>query len=104
MWRLRSLVTTEPNRIELTVDSDPRFAGAVGGAVRILAESLGMPEEMCNEFKEAAISAIQQAFAAGPGRPHKVEFLIFADRLDVTVDPDAGSSAIRISRSVVPQR
>ena len=86
------------------MDADPRFAGAVGGVVRILAETLGISDEMCNEFKEAAIRASQQAFAKDPGRPHKVEFLIFHDRLDVTVDPESGTSATRISRSVVPQR
>lgn len=100
----RSPVTTEPKRIEVSMESDPRFAAAVGGAVRILAESLGMPEEMCREFQEAAMRACKQAFSAEPGRSHKVEFLIFADRLDVTVDADSGSSAIRLSRSVVPQR
>ena len=100
----RSPVTTEPKRIELSMESDPRFAAAVGGAVRILAESLGMPEEICREFQEAATRACQQAFAAQPARSHKVEFLLFADRLDVTVDPQTGSSAVRISRSVVPQR
>jgi hypothetical protein len=99
----RSLVTTEPKRIELNMDSDPRFAAAVGGAVRILAESLGMPDEMCREFQETAIRACKQAFVTEPARSHKIEFLLFADRMDVTVDSDAGSSAIRISRSVVPQ-
>ena len=86
------------------MDSDPRFAPAVGGAVRILAESLGMPDEVCQEFKEAAIRASQQAFAMEPARSHRVEFLVFADRLEVTLDPEAGSSAIRLSRSVVSQR
>jgi len=96
-------VTIEAKRIEVSMDSDPRFAAAVGGAVRILAESLGMPDEVSRDFQEAAIRACQQAFAAGPGRSHKVEFLLFADRLDVTVDAASGSSAVRISRSVVPQ-
>jgi len=96
-------VTIEAKRIEVSMDSDPRFAAAVGGAVRILAESLGMPDEVSRDFQEAAIRACQQAFAAGPARSHKVEFLLFADRLDVTVDAASGSSAVRISRSVVPQ-
>lgn len=96
-------MTIEPKRIEVTMDSDPRFTAAVGGAVRILAESLGMPDEVSREFQEAAVRACQQAFAAGPARSHKVEFLLFAHRLDVTLDPASGSSAVRISRSIVPQ-
>ena len=86
------------------MDSDPRFAAAAGGAVRFLAEHAGMPEEVCKEFQEATVHACTKAFEARPKEPHTVEFLVFGDRLDVAVDADAGSRAIRLSRSVVPQR
>lgn len=102
MCRSRSPVTTEPKRIQLHLDSDPRFAAAAGGVVRYLAESIGMPEEVCREFQQATLRACSDAFAARDGE-HTVELLIFADRLEVTVDPGAGSQAIRLSRSVVPQ-
>ena len=97
-------MTTDPKRIELHIDSDPRLAAAAGGAVRFLAEAAGMPEEVCKEFQEATVRACQNAFDARAARSHTVEFLVFGDRLEVTVDADAGSSAIRLTRSVVPLR
>jgi len=97
-------VATEPKRIELHLDSDPRFAAAAGGVVRYLAELIGMPEEVYREFQQATVRACSDAFAARPDGEHIAELLIFADRLEVTVDPGAGSAAKRLSRSVVPQR
>ena len=99
----RSPVTTEPKRIELHIDSDPRLAAAAGGAVRFLAESAGMPEDVCREFEEATVRACLEAFGGRAANSHTVEFLVFPDRLEVAVDPGAGSSAIRLARSVVPQ-
>ena len=93
-------MTTEPKRIQLKLDSDPRLAAAAGGAVRFLAEMAGMPEDVCREFQEATVRACLDAFRAHDGDAHTVEFLVFRDRLEVTVD--AGSSAIRLARSVVP--
>jgi hypothetical protein len=86
------------------MDSDPRFAAAAGGAVRFLAEAAGMPEEVCKEFQEAMVRACMTTFDARPKEPHTLEFLLFGDRLEVAIDADAGSHAIRLSRSVVPQR
>ena len=86
------------------MDSDPRFAAAAGGAVRFLAEAAGMPEDVCKEFKEATVRACTKAFDAQPNGPHAVEFLVFGDRLEVAIDADAGSRALRLSRSVVPLR
>ena len=103
MFPSRSPVATEPKRIELHLDSDPRFAAAAGGVVRYLAESIGMPEEVCREFQQAAVQACSEAFAASSDSAHIVELLIYADRLEVTVDPGAGAAAKRLSRSVVPQ-
>jgi hypothetical protein len=97
-------VTTEPKRIELHIDTDPRLAAAAGGAVRFLAEAAGMPEEVCNEFQEATVRACLKAFEAQESSSHIVELLVFGDRVEVTVDAEAGSHAIRLSRSVVPQR
>ena len=97
-------MSTDPKRIELRLDSDPRLAAGVGAVVRLLAETAGMPEEVCKEFQEAAVRACRQAFDARPAEVHAVELLVFGDRLEVTVDPGAGSSAIRLTRSVVPQR
>ena len=97
-------MTTDHKRIELRLDSDPRLAAGVGGAVRLLAETAGMPDDVCKEFQEATVRACRQAFDARPTDTHTVELLVFGDRLEVTVDAGAGSSAIRLTRSVVPLR
>jgi hypothetical protein len=96
----RTLVATELKRIELHVDADPCFAAAAGGAVRCLAEFAGMPEDVCREFQEATIRACLEAFKLRPTASHVVEFCRFADRVEVVVDPNAGTAAIRLSRSV----
>jgi hypothetical protein len=95
-------LSTDPKRIELHIDSDPRLAAAAGGAVRYLAESVGMTEEVCREFQQATIHACVEAFHQAQMRAHVVELLIYKDRLDVAVDRNS-SAAIRLSRSVVPQ-
>ena len=93
-------MATEPKRIELHVDADPRFAAAAGGAVRCLAEFAGMPEEVCREFQEATIRACLQAFESRPKANHIIEFCRFEDRVEVIVDPNIGAAAIRLTRSV----
>jgi len=104
MLHSRTLVATDPKRVELHVDSDARLAAAVGGAVRFLAESAGMPDEVCREFQEATVRACVETFAAHGEATHLVELLRFDDRLEVIVGGEAGSSAVRLTRSVVPQR
>ena len=95
---------TDPKRIRLQVDCDPRLAAAAGGAVRLLAETAGMPDEVSKEFQEATVRACMKAFEAQPGHSHTLEILVFGDRLEVAVDANAGASAIRLARSVVPLR
>jgi hypothetical protein len=96
----RTLVATELKRIELHLDADPCFAAAAGGAVRCLAEFAGMPEDVCREFQEATIRACLEAFELRPTSSHVVEFCRFEDRVEVIVDPNSGTDAIRLSRSV----
>ena len=97
-------MSTDCKRIELRLDSDPRLAAGVGGAVRLLAEAAGMPDDVANEFQQATVRACIKAFDAHPNETHAVELRVFGDRLEVAVDVDAGSSAIRLTRSVVPLR
>jgi len=96
----RTPVATEPKRIELHLDADPRFAAAAGGAVRNLAEAAGMSEEVCREFQEATIRACLEAFESRVVNSHVVELRCFEDRLEVIVDSNAGQSAIRLARPV----
>lgn len=97
-------MTTEPKRFGIQLDSDPRLAAAAGGAVRLLAETAGMPDEVCKEFQEATVRACIEAFDARPMVTHMVELVVFGDRVEVAVDAAAGTAAIRLSRSVVPLR
>jgi hypothetical protein len=99
----RILVATELKRIELHIDSDPCFAAAAGGALRCFAEFAGMPEDVCREFQTATIQACLQAFKSRPNSSHVVEFCRFEDRVEVTIDSNAGPAAIRLSRSVISQ-
>jgi len=96
----RTLVATDPKRIELHLDADPRFAAAAGGTVRCLAEFAGMPEEVCREFQEATIRACLEAFELRPTSSHVIVFCRFDDRVEVVVDSNAGTAAIRLTRSV----
>lgn len=96
-------MATDPKRIALHLDADPRFAAAAGGAVRCLAELSGMSEEDAREFQAAMIQACLDAFESKNSRSHLIEFTVFEDRLEVVVDSSAGPSAIRLSRQVIPQ-
>jgi len=100
---LRTLVATDPKRIELHVDADPCFAAAAGGAVRCLAEFAGMPEDVSREFQDATVRACLEAFELRPNSSHLIEFCRFEDRVEVVVDSNAGPAAIRLSRSVISQ-
>ena len=93
-------MATDPKRITVHLDADPRFAAAVGGAVRCLAEASGMPEEVCREFQSASVTACLNAFKSRATATHVVEFLRSEDRIEVVVDSNAGSNAIHIARPV----
>ena len=93
-------MATNPKCIRLHLDADPRFAAAAGGAVRYLAEASGMSEDLSREFQEATIRACLEAFESGSTQPHVVELCRFEDRLEVIVDSNAGSAAIRLARPV----
>lgn len=92
-------MATEPKRIKLQFDADPRFAAAAGGAVRYLAEISGMPEDGCRDLQQATVQACLDSFAAAVNG-HVVELIRFEDHLEVTVDsrpvtPDQPNAAAR---------
>ena len=97
-------MTTEPKRIELHVDSDLRLAAAVGAAVRHLAETAGLPEEVSLEFQKEALEATKKLFSAQSTKKHVVDLLVYSDRLEVVLDGGSGSGAVRLTRSLVSQR
>ena len=96
-------MATDPKHIALHLDADPRFAAAAGGAARCLAELSGRSEEDSQEIQTATNRACLDVFASQTNRSHLVEFSVFEDRLEVVVDSNAGSSAIRLSRHVASQ-
>lgn len=93
-------MATEPKRIKVYLDADPRFAAAAGGAVRNLAEAAGMSEEVCREFQEATVRACLRAFESQNNTSHVVELLRFDDRIEVIIDSNAGPAAIHLARTV----
>ncbi len=93
-------MTAEPKRIVLRFDADQRFAIGVGGAVRCLAEASGMPEEVCREFQAATVNACMESFKSNGAAPHQVELSRFDDRIEVVVNANSSSSAIRLARPV----
>jgi hypothetical protein len=93
-------VATEPKRILVCLDADPRFAAAAGGAVRNLAEAAGMSEEVCREFQEATVRATLQAFESRNSEKLLIEFLRFEGRVEVIIDANAGPAAIHLARTV----
>ena len=95
-------MSTETKRIELHLDSDPRLAAAVGGAVRYLAEAAGLPEEVSREFQCEALEACLKLFHSPSASTHVVDLLVYSDRLEVVLDGASGGSAVRLTRSVVP--
>jgi len=93
-------VASDPKRIKVQLDADPRFAAGVGGALRYLAEASGMSDEVCKEFQEAAVKACLNAFRSGAGKCHVVEFLRAEDRIEVLVDAGLDGEPIRLARPV----
>lgn len=93
-------MATDPKRIRVQLDPDPRFAAGVGGAVRFLAEASGMSEEVCKEFQQATVAACLTAFQSESVKCHVVEFLRAEDRIEVVVDSGMDGEPIRLARPV----
>ena len=97
-------MASDPKRIKLQLDADPRFAAGVGGAVRFLAEASGMSEEVCREFQQATVAACLDAFQSAATKYHVVEFLRAEDRIEVVVDAGMDGQPIRLARPVSTHR
>ena len=93
-------MASDPKRIKVQLDADPRFAAGVGGALRYLAEASGMSEQVCQEFQQAAVTACLNAFRTRTGKCHVVEFLRADDRIEVVVDAGLDGEPIRLARPV----
>ncbi|HEY2820519.1 MAG TPA: hypothetical protein VGJ06_05705 [Candidatus Acidoferrum sp.] len=87
-------VDTEPKTIKLQVDADPRFAAAVGGVARYVADSAGMENDAIAQLQAAVVTACNDAFQLlTPDHPHlTVEISKLSDRLEVVLSCECGSS------------
>jgi hypothetical protein len=87
-------VDTEPKTIKLQVDSDPRFAAAVGGVARYMADSAGMENDAIAQLQAAVVTACNDAFQLlTPDHPHlTVEISKLSDRLEVVFSCECGSN------------
>jgi hypothetical protein len=97
---LSRMPVADPKYIKLQIDAHPCFAAAAGGAVRYLAESSGMTEEVCREIQQATVQACLEAFQSSAVQPHIIELSRFEDRIEVVVDSKAGAAAIHLTRPV----
>ena len=68
--------------------------------MRQLAEASGMSEDVCREFQEATVRACLKAFESSNISRHAVQLLRYEDRVEVIIDSNAGSAAIRLARPV----
>lgn len=78
-------VETESKTIKVQLDADPRFAAAVGGVARYLADSAGMENDAIAQLQAAVISACNDAFKLlTPAHPHLTATISkLPDRLEV---------------------
>jgi hypothetical protein len=79
-------VATESKPIKLQLDADPRFAAGIGGAVRCLAETSGLAEDVCRGLQQATVRACLESFASAKVSPHVVELSRSGNRIEVRVD------------------
>jgi|SRR5579862_8497098 len=87
-------VETESKTIKVLLDADPRFAAAIGGAARYLADSAGMENDAIAQLQAAVISACNDAFKLlTPAHPHLTATISkLPDRLEVEFACECGSN------------
>jgi hypothetical protein len=80
-------VATEPKKICLQIDVDPRLAAAAGGAARYFADAAGLENEAIIRFQADTVTACTQAFASLNSDFDCVEVTVaqFPDRIEVAI-------------------
>ncbi len=86
---------TEFKTIKVQLDADPRFAAAVGGVARYLADSAGMENDTIAQLQSAVVTACNDAFKLlTPAHPHLTATISkLADRIEVELSCECGSNA-----------
>jgi hypothetical protein len=80
-------VETESRSIKVQVDADPRFAAAIGGVARYLADAAGMENDAITQLQSAVVTACNDAFKLlTPAHPHLTATISkLRDRLEVVL-------------------
>jgi hypothetical protein len=80
-------VATEPKSFHIQIDADARFAAAVGGATRYLADCGGLKEDAVAQLQASVVAACTGAFDhLTPDHPHlEVTLTSFPDRIEVVL-------------------
>ena len=80
-------MATEPKTFHIQIDPDARFAAAVGGAARYLADAAGLKEDAVAQLQASIVAACREAFDhLTPAHPHlEVTLTTFPDRIEVVL-------------------
>jgi hypothetical protein len=85
-------VETDSRTFKVQLDADPRFAAAVGGVARYLADAAGMENDAIAQLQAAVITACNDAFQfLTPDRPLTATISKLPDRLEVVLSCECGS-------------
>jgi hypothetical protein len=95
-------VETDSRTIKVQLDADPRFAAAVGGVARYLADSAGMENDAIAQLQAAVVTASNDAFKLlTPAHPHLTATISkLPDRLEVVLSCECDSKLGQGSESL----
>ena len=93
---------TDSRTIKVQLDADPRFAAAVGGVARYLADSAGMENDAIAQLQTAVVTASNDAFKLlTPAHPHLTATISkLPDRLEVELSCECSSNAAQAKESL----
>jgi hypothetical protein len=88
-------VVTEPKRIRLQIDADPRLAAAAGGAARYLGDLAGLESPGPSQLQAATVAACNEVFRQIHAIQKHVDVTVtrFADRVEVALCLEGGGAA-----------
>jgi hypothetical protein len=95
-------VETDSRTIKVQLDADPRFAAAVGGVARYMADAAGMENDAIAQLQAAVVTASNDAFKLlTPDHPHLTATISkLPDRLEVELSCECSSNAAQAKESL----
>lgn len=92
---------TDARTIKVQLDADPRFAAAVGGVARYLADSAGMENDAIAQLQAAVVTAANDAFKLlTPANPLTATISKLPDRLEVVLSCECSSKPSQGNQSL----